>query len=158
MYLGSFIQSSIDECELSLYVFYTHRQKHTLNAPRVRTRQAVTPRSRSPNTDKRRSLLSFPDAWEGEEGGQKWRVGKKKTRGGEEEEWNGERRGTSNTAMISPIQMLCLDRQMTFSESHYLQSGNSLHPVENLRSVKNSMLVLCECQLYLQGYCKYKGC
>lgn len=79
--------------------------------------------------------------------------GGKKTRGGEVE-WVEK----GNAVMISPIQMVCLDRQMTFSESNYLQSGNHLHLVENLKSVKNSVLVICECRLYLQAYCKYEKC
>ena len=46
-----------------------------------------------------------------------------------------ERREASDAATLSPIQMVCLDRQMALSKANYLQSGDHLHPEENLESV-----------------------
>lgn len=59
--------------------------------------------------------------------GKNWR----RQRGGTEE-W----REASDAATLSPIQLVCLHRQMAFSRANYLQSGDHMHPIENFKSVK----------------------
>lgn len=63
-----------------------------------------------------------------------------------------ERREASDAAVLSAIQILCLDRQMTFSEANYLQSGVTCTPV---KTVKNSTLDVSNVGC-IYRYCKCK--
>lgn len=67
-------------------LFFSHTHTFTLSST-CETRQPVTPRSRSPNTDK-----SWEGIWEKRRGGGEWSVGKKKRqRQGKVEEWSADK-------------------------------------------------------------------
>lgn len=122
MHSHSFIQSYIHECELPSFI-RTHAQRSTCE-----NKAGGDPSQSQPKHRQEAREHLGREQGEGGNGGWEKKQEEVKRRSGVE------RREASDAAALCSIQMGCLDRQMTFSESNYLQSEDHLHPVENSKS------------------------